>query len=232
MILYQSKCKEIDVTQFCDCNIQITDKYDQYCDRNISYKDTVTVDIVIHNNSNSCQIIATAFTDHVNGWLNEVKIPIDTDGYYTICHIIIPTITWYSKNSSKLVDKYDNIYVTDGKIIYKVINNNLVEVEVNSLTLMLNLKRTNLVFFTKELFLVCHLQKCLLKYELDFLYNITDKSTKFYKDFLWCSIEVLKILIANCKLEEAEILIEELMSCGGLCSSNTLDNNCCNCCNN
>lgn len=231
MILYQSKCKEIDVTQFCDCNIQITDKYDQYCDRNISYKDTVTVDIIIHNNSNSCQIIATAFTDHVNGWLNEVKIPIDTDGYYTICHIIIPTITWYSKNSSKLVDKYDNIYVTDGKIIYKVINNDLVEVEVNSLTLMLNLKRTNLVFFTKELFLVCHLQKCLLKYELDFLHNIIDKSTKFYKDFLWCSIEVLKILIANCKLKEAEILIEELMSCGGLCSSK-LDNNCCNCCNN
>ena len=230
MILYQSNCKEIKVTQFCNCNIQITDKYDQYCDRNISYKDTVTLDIIIYNNSKNPQIIADAFTDHMQGWLNEVKIPTDYDGYYTIYHIIIPTVTWYNRNSFKLVNKYDNIYVTDGKNVYKIVDGDLVAFNVNSL-IKLNFKRTNLVCFTKDLFLICHLQKCLLKYELNFMKNLQDKSTKFYKDFLWCSIEILKILIINCKLEEAEILIEELMSCGGLCSSNitistTSDNNC------
>ena len=53
------------------------------------------------------------------------------DGY-TICHIIIPTITWYSKNSSKLVDKYDNIYVTDGKIIYKDSEGIMQEISIES----------------------------------------------------------------------------------------------------
>lgn len=220
MILYQSKCKEIDVAQFCNCDIRITDKYEQYCDRNIKYRDAVTLDILIYNNSKNPKIIATAFTDHRIGWLNEVKIPIGTDGWYTVYHIIIPTITWFQNNSSKLLSKYNSIYVTDGKNVYKIIDNQLVQFNPNSL-IKLNLDNSNLILFKKEIFLTCHLQKCLLKHEIEYVNALFDrvdsKTIKFYKDFLWCSLEVLKLLITKCRLKDAELLIEEIMSCGGLC---------------
>lgn len=214
MILYQSNCSTFDVFQFCNCNLRITDKYDQYCDKNITYRDAVTLDIIIYNNSKNQQIIATAFTDHTQGWLNEVNLPIGTDGYYTIYHIILPTVIWFNRNSSnKSLSKYKNIYVTDCKNVYKVINNELVPFNVNSL-IELDLKYSTAIRFEKEIFLTCHLQKCFMKYSLQ-------DDDKFYRKFLWASLEVIDILIKSCRLEDAELLIEELLKCGGLCYSIT-----------
>lgn len=216
------------IDQFCDCSIRITDNTHCIYEKNsiYNYDDTVTIDIVVYNKYNDPQLFAIIFTDHKRGYLNEVKLPIGFDGFYTIYHLIIPTYQWYLCTKNKKynnLNKFDNIYITDHNKIYKIVDDQPVEYDILNFIYNINLKKSNIYKFTKNIFLICNLKKCyisLCNKWIDLLDSKNpNKQIEYQRDFIWSTIEVLQILISKCQYEKAEQLLEEIMSCGGICAN-------------
>ena len=102
------------VDQFCDCSIRITDNtHCIYGQNYFDYKDTITLDIVVYNRYNDPQLFAVIFTDHQRGYLNEVKLPIGFDGFYTIYHLILPTYQWYICNKNKRYNNFKKYFTVN-----------------------------------------------------------------------------------------------------------------------
>ena len=215
------------VDQFCDCSIRITDNTHCIYGKNyFDYKDTITLDIVVYNRYNDPQLFAVIFTDHQRGYLNEVKLPIGFDGFYTIYHIILPTYQWYICNKNKRYNnfkKYKDIYISDHNKIYKVVNGELQEFDVLNFISNINLDKTTVQKFSKDIFLICNLKKCYISICNNWINQLENKDQlkqlEFRRDFIWSTIEVLQILISKCQYEKAEQIMEEIMSCGGICSN-------------
>lgn len=204
--------KVFTVDQFCNCSIRITDRTQET--GLFDYKDTVTVDIILYN-SDPQQMAAEVITDH-SGWLTEVKLPIPYDGWYTIYHVIVPTAEWYRKHENEGLDKdYDRIILSDGKKIYTVDNHTLKETDILDL-LRIKTDRTTVQIYQKDIFSDCLLRQCYIRISMPLL-NDYDEYQSYLSDFLWCSIEALKILIKRHKTDTAQKLIEELLSCKGVC---------------
>lgn len=223
--------KMFKVDQFCSCNIRITDTtqslYGQKSLYSFAYEDTMTLDIIIYHKSSNDQIQAVVFTDH-NGYLTEVKLPLSYDGWYTIYHIILPTDSWFSKenkNKFNKLNKYKDIYITDGKYVYKYDNKELIKIDILDL-LKEDLSKTTVHIYSKDIFSTCHLENCYISICKEYLDSdkLDLSQIQYKRDFIWCSLETLRLLIKNTNLELAQSIIEEVLNCKGYCFNN-LENN-------
>ena len=207
------------VDNLCNCDIHITDtSYSLYKDQ-FNYKDTVTIDIITYNNLSNPQRIAMVTTDHNRGYLNECKIPLSNDGHYTIHHIILPTVDWYYKQIDSNDDhtkKYFEIIVSDCKNVYKVEDGKLYPIDVEYL-INKPTKFVSMLRFQQEYVMICHINNCFNKSFTNLLDDPSDQN-KYKTDFIWCTLEVLKILICNKEYEKAENIIENFFVCGGFCN--------------
>lgn len=148
----------------------------------------------------------------------------------------------------------DNQYLIKDKIFYY--NNNIYIglQNVNSLQ-EINASNSNMIsnwyelknyigqyinyFYTTELFTICKLNKCVINYQKQTLFNKLESCkkicktdyTKELRDFLFISIHVLSYLICNENYEEAQRILESLSACGELCNDTVFLNstNNCNC---
>ena len=219
--------KMFKVDQFCGCNIRITDTahslYDQNNLYSFSYKDTMTLNVVIYHKSTSDQLYAIVFTDH-NGYLTEVNLPLSNDGWYTIYHIILPTDTWYyreSRNRFNKLSKYRDVYVTNGKNVYRLENGELVKLDIlNFITE--DLSKTTAHIYLKDIFTTCYLEECYISICEEYIKSkeVDLSQIQYKRDFIWCSLEILRLLKDNSNLNLAQSLIEEIMSCKGFCFNN------------
>lgn len=217
--------KMFKVDQLCNCNIIITDTtqslYDKDSIYSFQYEDTMTLDIVIYNDSISPELHAVVFTDH-SGYLTEVQLPLSKDGWYSIYHIILPTDKWYYKEKRKhfnKLSKYKDVYVTDGKNIYRKENDNLTQLDILDL-LREDLSKTTVTISSKDIFLTCYLEKCYISICNNLLSEDSDSKIEYKRDFIWSTIEIINILIKNTNLRQAQSVIEEVMSCKGFCFNN------------
>lgn len=226
MIIQNDLCdKMFKVDQYCDCSVRITDTthslYDQESLYSFKYEDTMTLDIIIYNNSISPKLQAIVFTDH-NGYLTEVKLPLSKDGWYTIYHIILPTDKWYYKeqqNRFNKLNKYKDIYITDGKSIYRRENGELVKLEILDL-LREDLNKTTAHIYSKDIFSTCYLEECYISICNKLLSKDSDTQIEYQRDFIWSTLEIINILVQNTNLRQAQSIIEEVMNCKGFCFSN------------
>lgn len=234
------------VEQFCDCTIRITDNtHCLYEDNSNSpyifgYKDTITLDIVVLNKVDGPQLGAIIYTTHDRGNLNEVYLPLGEDGYYTIYHIILPTVDWFNKQNNQQYNnfkKYKDIYVSNGKNIYLLQNGQLELFNPIEFITNINLKRSTAVKFEQQFFFTCYLWKCYIYLCKQLLNSLSEKTTImgnhslkknkdlsglskdliYRRDFIWATINVLNYLIDACQFEEAEKILEEVQRCNGMC---------------
>lgn len=206
---------------------------ESYYSRNkYRYSDTYTINVIQRNNSETdTQIVDTLFTCH-DSYLDEEHYDIEKDGYYTIYHIILPSVEWYEKELEKkksVLNSDTAIYVTDGEQIYKRKDNNL-EVVDPELICIVNDTNTTISRVVLEEFCICHLYECYLSLCKQIYKNISYKCMNkdniedliFKRDFIWMTINVLKYYVEFNQLFEAQRLLTEINYCGGICNEHSM----------
>ena len=203
---------------------------------NYRYKDTCTINILQYNSSSKNSTSSITYTDH-SSYLDEAIISIPKDGHYTIYHIVLPTVEWLQDkiNNPKFdLNIYSAIYVTDGQCIYKyrkTDEENWVLEECDELLVtQVNTNDTTISREQKEVFYFYDLYNCYLS----LCNNIFNKSIlrcpdknqdlktdRYNRDFIWSAINVIKFYTENNEYESAQLLIEKLDSCNGICKQQT-----------
>ncbi len=194
---------------------------------NFKYSETCTVNILRYNSTTDPYTSNIEYTTH-DHYLDEAEIRINKDGYYTVYHLVLPTIDWLDKklqDGEFNLDTYQAIYVTDGQKIYKYLNSKLIECEESEYT-QVNTYNTTLSRCEKQFFHFYDLYNCFIKLSenvfnnslskcSDKNYNI--KSDRYNRDFIWISINIMKLYVKNEQYEAAQLLLEKLDSCNGIC---------------
>lgn len=144
----------------------------------------------------------------------EIKFTIGQDGYYTLCKLKIP------------LDEESPYYYKDEKFIK---NGTITSEEVTLQELLgVNPEVSGIGITYYYYFQICKLRKCYIDAANKVLNERTSiecnnrgiNSEDIYKrDLLWSAINVLMYLSENEQFEEAERLLEKIMSCNGLCEN-------------
>lgn len=238
------------IKQSCNCNLVITDTSNCYYDNSseefmkFTYEDTITLDIVTLEKTDGPRLLAVVYTTHEKGKnLNEVNLPLGNDGLININHIIIPTVSWYNKQKNKehnTLNKYKNIYVSDGKRLYKLENKHLNEIDPINLIINDWFDETTIFKSQQFLFLTCYLTKCYVNLCNQVIKELAkNKNAKnghysgecsnvnneakdliYNKDLVYITLNVINYLIQDCLFEEAEQILENIQSCKGICYNN------------
>lgn len=196
------------------------------------YEDTISIDLLQLNKSTGAELQNPQFTIRTN-IVESVKLPVTFDGWFTVCHIVIPNKQWFdaelNKTSNSALGLYDAVYYSDGINIYKYINNNSEIVPIDEV-INRNTEGTTISIVTKNYVSVCFLRKCYINL-CQQLFNghinskCFDKNKDncdlvFQRDLVWMALNVIEYLTELNQLAEAERIIEQLRGCNGLCNSN------------
>ena len=182
---------------------------------------------------------------------SETSIPISNDGLYKYYKLAIPTLDYYKAGDSSynVVDGttarcfyyQQKIYKPDTTKITGTITVDDIATKctkISSVSDMWDLKDadTNILYYYEEYFSICRLINCFLnrfnEFLSDYLENqctancSLDMELEIKKDFLMSAIFVLKWLICNKQFDEAEKILDRLMSCdSGLCPEEYISTN-------
>ena len=201
------------------------------------YSDTISIDILRHNKLQETIHREVTFSDHSNKSL--IEIPVNVDGWFSIVHIILPSKKWFDREFNKkegsLLNVYNVIYYSNGSKIYKYLPNISEYPEEVPLGEILDLNlnsRDYTVYYTeKDYISICFLQKCYINlcqqifnergFSPCWNKNTIDSELVYKRDLVWMAINVIKYLTSLNQLSEVERIIELILSCNGLCKSNT-----------
>ena len=203
--------------------------------KDFSYKDTITIDIVTLEEVDNPQLVAVVFTTHTTE-LSEASISLEKDGLYNITHLIVPTLDWYKEQKAQKFNnfyKFNRIIISDGKNLYEVLDNKFVEIDPLDFITKVDLDKTTITKKQEVTFTTCFLYNCYINLAQEALRDLIsknngnkiqkcgmeDQSIIYKRDFVWATINVINYLIEECKLEEAQKLLERVVKCNGFCFS-------------
>lgn len=232
---------DIKVCTGAQCAVTITEVGGDYLNESSTataknrfrYSDTVSIDVLQLNKSTEYQIQTPVFTVRDNE-VKPVQLPVSFDGWFTICHIVLPSDEWFNselkKDTNSAISLYDVVYYTDGKQIFKYINNNSYETGLDEV-INRNPEGTTIYIVKKDYVSVCFLRKCYINLCRQ-LFNsniVSECSTNrkndceliFQRDLVWMALNVIQYATELNQLAEAERIIEQLgRGCNGLCKDN------------
>lgn len=236
------------VTQNCDCNLTITGESEypeEEAYQQFKYEDTITINIITLEKVDGPQFVATTYSEHV-GYLDESSIQLKEDGLYNITQLIVPSLKWYQRertNKRNNFFRYDTIIVSDGKNLYKVSETKTELLDTLDFITEINTQGTTVSKNQKIIFSTCFLWKCYISLANDALKRLLhnnrskgkvrkcgneddeSKDIIYRRDFVWVTINVLNYLTDECKFEEAQQILEEVMFCNGFCYSQDITSN-------
>ena len=194
------------------------------------YSDTVSIDVLQLNRSTEQKVQNPVFTLR-DSQVKPVQLPVSFDGWFTVCHIVIPNEKWFQKELKKetgsALNLYNTVYYSNGAKIYKYINNEITEVSIEEL-INRNIEDTTISIVKKDYVSVCFLRKCYINLcQQLFNSNIISECSNnrknncdlaFQRDLIWMALNVIQYLTELNQLSEAERIIEQLgRGCNGLC---------------
>ena len=194
------------------------------------YSDTVSIDVLQLNRSTEQKVQNPVFTVR-DSQVKPVQLPVSFDGWFTVCHIVIPNEKWFQKELKKetgsALNLYNTVYYSNGAKIYKYINNEITEVSIEEL-INRNIEDTTISIVKKDYVSVCFLRKCYINLcQQLFNSNIISECSNnrknncdlaFQRDLIWMALNVIQYLTELNQLSEAERIIEQLgRGCNGLC---------------
>ena len=97
------------------CKVLIADN-SQYLPENQSgtvkgkfkYSDTVTIDILQHNKAKETIYRQPTYTLHDTN--KEISIPVEFDGWFTVIHLVLPSVEWYKREKEKTEGSAISLY--------------------------------------------------------------------------------------------------------------------------
>ena len=208
--------------QYLKEDAEVISSFDYY-----KYSESASLTAIIKVNTKSVKLIDVLMDQHDSD-LDSVTFKVTEDGYYTVDHVVLPTMKWWENASDEYKDYYETIYVTDGERVYKLTDSGFEECTVREI-IERNPEGTTLfkchtnVLFTGNL-KNCYIDIC--KKLFDGLLNICDKGQyndlKYNRDFIWMTLNILDYLVEFKQFMEAQRIIEMFNSCGGFCKNSNI----------
>lgn len=184
------------------------------------YEDTVTINILKQLDSNQ-NIITMEYdiNDHTSEDYSLMNF--SGDGVFSIEHIIIPTMKWYESCSDL---EYDEIYVYEDKQIFKLENDQFVPFTIQDLSYINKCLNTTITWGIQYTFNTSSLQDCYYKMCRDYFDNLYYNECYHNsihvrnRDIVWMSINIIRYLLDLGRLFEAQMILEKIQGCTGLCN--------------
>lgn len=140
---------------------------------------------------------------------DQVVFDIGQDGFYTLITVKVPR------------DPSKEYYYRDGKVYH-------VNEEADLAVLLeLNPEVSGLIVTPEYYFQTCHLRKCYISicqqifdqvHSLDCNKPPFDQNLTYKRDLLLAAINVIEYMAERDQFKEAELLLERIMECNGLCN--------------
>ena len=192
------------------------------------YSETYTLNIIYRHTTDKDEIVYSIIADHCS-YLDEEHIQLKEDGYYTIDHIILPSIEVYDESINL------DWYVCDGTSVYTRCNSEWKEVAFDKLADLVEtneLEGTTISGITLTQFSICHLYECYISECRTIFKSLSpcaSNETYYARDLVWMAINIIKYYVEIGQLLEAQHLLETLNYCGELCSENMSQTTNCGC---
>lgn len=195
-----------------------------------------TIYLLQYNRSTGSEIVwSTLATEFM-----EENIKFENDGFYTLTKIILPVI---SDQIAKLADVYYYyIRKEDGKL-YKYYNGVNEEISVEDAAteiLQGNLDLYNIKIVSDNYFSTCFLTQCYINIVKEIFnkqlnisgnnsnlnnsscrkcYDSVDKDLEYKRDLISSALNIIQFLVDSNQFCEAQLLLERISGCNGLCKT-------------
>lgn len=193
--------------------------------------DTVSIDVLILNKTEGQEIQSPIFTK-TDQQLHKITMPVRFDGWFSVCHIVVPSKEWFDRESEKqagsAINLYDVVYYSDGSYLFKYVDGHSYAATLEELTDS-NPEGTTISITHKNYVSICFLKKCYLSlcqqifdsrgFSKCWNRNRVDGDLIFRRDLVWMAINVIKYRVEFNQLAEAQRVIEQIGGCNGLCKS-------------
>ena len=226
-VIVEDFSKEYD--QYLDEDVEVVTSYGEF-----KYSQTASLNAIIKVETQKITLIDVLLDDHSED-LDSVTFHVDSDGYYTVDHVILPNMDWYENANDEYREYYDTIYVTDGEKVYKELNGTLQECTVKEI-LERNIEGTTIKKCRVDIFYTANLQQCYIWYckqIFDALLNACEKGKYndliYARDFIWMTLNIIDYLVGFKQYLEAQRILENFERCGGYCKNYSItkpDSNC------
>lgn len=250
---------DIDIHTGLNGKITIEDysyEYDQYLPENqivqeygrYKYNECKTLNVIIKVNSGSITLMDILLHDHdqlvedpTNPGtyiydLEKTNFTVKRDGYYTVHHIIIPTVQWFENTYQLQNDEYrkafGTVYIIDeDNKLYKYTEEGFVECTVKEIVER-NHEGTTIQKCIIDVFYTGFLQLCYINYCRKLFSNLTKgcnyspeetKDLTYARDFLWMTLNTIDYQISFKQYMEAQRVLEMTNYCGGFCQNQELN---------
>ena len=198
------------------------------------YSDTVSVDVLQYNKIHNPYYSNPTYTKH-SGENHYTKIPVNSDGWFNVVHLVLPSEEWFNKEASKTrgsaLDLYSIVYYSDGSKVYKYVNGSSQETNLREV-LEINPVNTTISKISKNFVSICFLRKCYINLCQQIFNdrgfsqcqskNNVDSELVYKRDLVWMAINVIKYLTECEQLYEVERIIESIQGCNGLCPQSNI----------
>lgn len=195
------------------------------------YSDTVSIDVLQHNKTNSPEIQIPIYTLH-SEQPAPIVLPVSFDGWFSVYHIVLPSQDWFNKEKGKQegssLSLYDTVYFSDGNGVFKYLNGEVQSVELQEI-IERNEEGTTVSKIEKSYVSICFLKKCYISlcqqifnsrgFSECWNKNTVDSDLIYRRDLIWMAINVIKYLTQFNQLAEVQRVIERILGCNGLCKS-------------
>ena len=187
---------------------------------NFKYSETCTIDVLNRITTAEVKTILTTYTQHDNP-ADSVRFPLPEDGFYSVDHVVLPTLQWLDSVKDLDLSYYKNgIYVTDGYQCYIYRLGVLSPVEVQEV-ITINPAYTTISIASYKVFSIDNLKHCYIELAKQILNssvkcNAIDGTVRFNRDFLLMTITVINFHLEENEYSEAEIVLERL-GCYNIC---------------
>lgn len=202
-----------------------------YKENKFKYSDTNTINIITKVTIDKTQVLSTIITDH-SSHLDEAHYKMESDGYYVIHHLILPTLEWLQEELNRSHGVLGNdvaVYVCDCDNIYYYYKGELKQKTPEDI-IQINTTDTTISKVLIERFSIAYLYDCFISLckqifkiaNLRCLNKSDFGDLQFKRDFIWMSLNVIKYYTEMGQLLESQRILEEINYCGGLCNEEQL----------
>jgi hypothetical protein len=186
------------------------------------FSETCTIDVLNRITSQEVTTQLVTYTRHDHE-ADSVRFPLASDGFYSVDHMVLPTVEWLYKVKDLDLSYYRNgIYVTDGFQCYIYRDGLLSPVEIQEV-INVNPELTTISIASYKVFSIDRLKHCYINLARNILNTAgrclkVDSEVRFNRDFLLMTITVINFYLEENEYTEAELVLEQL-ACYNLCDA-------------
>lgn len=187
---------------------------------NFKYSQTCTINVVKAITSQQEELLNVFYSNHTTD-ADSIRVILPRDGFYSVDHLVLPTLDWLEAVKDQDLSEYLFIYVTDGIQVYKYVDGNLSVVDIDEVV-EINPERTTISISRFKVFNIDGLKRCYTLAARQILNNAAlrcktiDDELRFNRDFLWMTINVINYYLEWDRYSEAQIVLENI-GCANLC---------------